>query len=169
MTTIFAVILILLSVFSRIIPHAPNFTPIIAVALFAAVYLKKPLSFLVPLIALFVSDAIIGFYGGLMIFVYGSLLCITAFGFLMRNNVSIGYILGFSITSATLFFVISNFGVWVTGLYPRTFAGLLECYTMAIPFFRNTLGSTLIYSCTLFGTFELVKRYATKKEIVKLN
>lgn len=169
MSVIFAVLLIIFSIFSRLVLHAPNFTPVISIAIFAAAYLKKPYAFLVPLAALLVSDVIIGFYGlPLMAFVYGSLVLITVASSLMHEKVSAGEVLGFSIGGAVFFFVVTNFGVWVlpNTVYPKTLAGLIECYAMAIPFFRNTLISTLIYSAALFGMHEFVTRHMLKKMVV---
>lgn len=163
----FAFILIVFSVFSRLIPHAPNFTPVISVALFAAVNLKKPLAFAVPIAALLVSDAIIGFYGPLMFFVYGSMTLITILGFMMRGDATVKKVFWFSIGGALLFFVVTNFGVWVlpNSVYPKSLAGLVECYVMAIPFFRNTLLGALVYSGALFGIYELAGKYMAERKI----
>ncbi|MFH1192987.1 MAG: DUF6580 family putative transport protein [Candidatus Jorgensenbacteria bacterium] len=161
MNIFFAFVLIFFAVLSRLIPHAPNFTPVISVALFAGTYLKKPLAFTIPIAALLISDAIIGFYGSLMLFVYGCLALITVLGFMMKGGVSVGTVAGFSLAGSVCFFVVTNFGVWAlpNSMYPKTLTGLAECYVMAIPFFRNTIFSTLIYSAALFGAYELGERY----------
>ncbi|MEK7626837.1 MAG: DUF6580 family putative transport protein [Patescibacteria group bacterium] len=168
MNIFFAVLLIFFAAFSRLIPHAPNFTPMISVALFAGVYLEKRLALAIPLLALLLSDVFLGFYGPLMAIVYGSTLLVSVFGFLMKGKVSIGRIAGTSFAGAVFFFVTTNFGVWALSgpAYPKTFAGLAECYTAAIPFFRNTLASTLIYSATLFGVYEIAAKYAWKTEVI---
>jgi hypothetical protein len=165
MNILFALVLILFAAFSRLIPHAPNFTPVISLALFAGAYLNKRFAFLVPLAAMLMSDLIVGFYSPVtMAFVYLSLLFVVALGIGMNNKVSIIKIGGFSLIGAVLFFVLTNFGVWIipNSMYPRTFAGLVECYVMAIPFFGNTVYSAMIYSAAMFGVYEAAERFVFK-------
>jgi hypothetical protein len=83
-------------------------------------------------------------------------------------------VLGTALLSSILFFVITNFGVWLTGggwFYPRTWQGLVECYVMAIPFFRNTLAGDLVFTGVLFGLFELFLRSirASEKKAIQAN
>lgn len=165
MNILFALVLILFAAFSRLIPHAPNFTPVISTALFAGAYLQKRFAFLVPVAAMLMSDIVIGFYSpGSMTFVYGSLLLIVALGLTMSNKASVTRIAGLSLVGAVLFFVLTNFGVWLVpgSMYPKTLAGLIECYVMAIPFFGNTLLSTLVYSAAMFGAYEAAERFVFK-------
>jgi len=123
-TTVFMLFCI---VASRLLPHPPNFTPVIAVFMMSGM-----VSLLPCLIAYIISDAIIGFHS-YMLWVYGSLFAIA---YLQRG----------AIFSATLFFVVTNFAVWTGGWYGYTLEGLITCYIMAIPFFVNMLISTLIFS-----------------------
>ncbi len=170
MNILFTIVLILFAVFSRLIPHAPNFTPVISIALFAGAYLKKRYAFLVPTAALFLSDIVIGFYdAGSMAFVYGTLLLIVAMGLLLENKVSAGKIAGLSVAGAVIFFITTNFAVWLVpgSIYPRTLAGLAQCYVLAIPFFGNTILSTLIYSAAMFGIYETAERYLFKPKPVR--
>jgi hypothetical protein len=171
MNVSFALLLIFFAIFSRLIPHSPNFTPIISIALFAGTYMKNWLIFAVPIAALFISDCIIGFYNPfLMASVYGSVVLITILGFMIKNgNVSVKKVIGFSLAGSVCFFVITNFGVWaLDSIYPKTPAGLTECYIAAIPFFRNTISSTLLYSAALFGVYEVgLKRLILKWETIK--
>ncbi len=165
MNILFALVLILFAAFSRLIPHAPNFTPLISTALFAGAYLQKRFAFLVPLAALLMSDLVIGFYDfGSMAFVYGSFLLIAAIGLTMNSKVSAARIAGLSLVGAVLFFVVTNFGVWLlpNSMYPKTLAGLVECYIMAIPFFGNTVLSTLVYSAVMFGAYEAAEKFVFK-------
>jgi hypothetical protein len=150
--------MILIAAMLRIIPHPPNFTPITAMALFGgACFTDKRLAFLVPLAALFLGDFVIGFHTG-MPFVYGSFVLIVCLGFQLRNGKSAARIVGASVISALLFFILTNLGVWaVDNLYPRTTGGLVDCYIMAIPFFWNTLLSSLLYSALLFGGLAFVE------------
>ncbi len=165
MNILFALVLILFAAFSRLIPHAPNFTPLISTALFAGAYLQKRFAFLIPLAALLMSDLVIGFYDfGSMAFVYGSFLLIAAIGLTMNSKVSAARIAGLSLVGAVLFFVVTNFGVWLlpNSMYPKTLAGLVECYIMAIPFFGNTVLSTLVYSAVMFGAYEAAEKFVFK-------
>ena len=169
MNILLALVLILFAAFSRLIPHAPNFTPVISLALFAGAYLHKRFAFLVPLAAMLMSDLIVGFYSPItMASVYLSLLLVVALGIGMNNKVSVIKIGGFSLIGAVLFFMLTNFGVWVipNSMYPRTFAGLVDCYVMAIPFFGNTVYSALIYSAVMFGVYEAAERFGFKTRTV---
>lgn len=152
-----ALLILFFGILSRFIVHTPNFTPVVAIALFGGFYFKRQWAYVVPLVLFAVSDLVIGFHST-MIFTYSSILLIVLIGRLARNNKSAGSILGSGLISAIIFFVITNFGVWVVGgLYPLTLAGLQECFMMAVPFFRYTLASTLIYSCAFFGVYEFAK------------
>ncbi|HPI37752.1 MAG TPA: hypothetical protein PK397_07395 [Ignavibacteriaceae bacterium] len=150
--------LILAAVFSRLIPHPPNFAPIAAIALFGGAYFdNKKLAFIVPFIALLISDLVIGFYDGMWA-IYLSFALVVGIGFMLRNRVNTGRVAIAAVSSSVLFFVVTNFAVWVSGfLYPMNFSGLVTCYTAAIPFFHNTLIGDLVYSGALFGLYALAK------------
>ncbi len=150
--------LILAAVFSRLIPHPPNFAPIAAIALFGGAYFdNKKLAFIVPFIALLISDLVIGFYEGMWA-IYLSFALVVGIGFMLRNRVNTGRVAIAAVSSSVLFFVVTNFAVWVSGfLYPMNFSGLVTCYTAAIPFFHNTLIGDLVYSGALFGLYALAK------------
>ena len=149
--------LILLAIVSRLFPHIPNFTAISAVALFgAAQYDKKIMAFLVPFTALFISDAILGFYQG-MGWVYGAFALIIILGFTLRNKLTVARVILLSIVSALSMYVISDFGVWLGTWYPHNWQGFTTCYIAAIPFFRNELLGNLFYSGLLFGAFYLAQ------------
>jgi hypothetical protein len=69
-----------------------------------------------------------------------------------------GSVLAYSIISALIFFIISNFGVWVSGvMYPKTSAGLLMAYEAAIPFLRNDILGTTIFAVSIFGAYNWLK------------
>lgn len=144
---------------SRLIPHPPNFTPVAAMALFAgAVVADRRLAFIIPLAALLLSDLIIGFHST-MLFVYLSVALMTVLGFALQKRRSIAYVLSGAVAGSVLFFALTNFGVWlVGGGYENTFAGLVSCYIAAIPFFHNTLLSTLLYTGLLFAADYLSRR-----------
>ena len=148
------VLFILVAAIIRLFPHLPNVTPITAMALFSGVYFTdKKYAFIIPLVAMLLSDLVLGF-SLISFFVYAAFILV---GFIGINSKRI------SITSVLLssvcFFIITNLGVWLLS-YPKTANGLLECYTLAIPFFRNALLGDLFYSAVMYFGFEFVsKRY----------
>jgi len=150
--------LILLAVASRLLPHPPNFAPITAIALFGGAYFtRKWAAFVVPFIIMFVTDLLLGFHTD-MLAVYVGFALIVGIGFMLRNRISITGIIGASLGGSVLFFLITNFSVWLTGaMYPHTAGGLLTCFAAGIPFFQYSVISTLVYSSIMFGAFELAK------------
>ena len=152
----FIILLIGIAILSRLIPHPPNFTPITAIALFSTIHFKnKILTYLIPIIGLFISDLILGL-SMVNLFVYLSFIAITFIGFKFKkiNNYSI-------LLSSTTFFIVSNFGVWILG-YPKTIEGIILCYHMALPFFVYTIMGDLFYSYAMkYGL-----RYVLNKKIV---
>ena len=147
---IFPISLILILAFSRLIPHPPNFTPIIATALMSGFLLKnKHLSLIVVLISMVISDLIIGFYSSYF-FVYFSLILIILIFSKFIKKVNFKNLFVLSISSSLLFFVVTNFGVWMMGdLYEKNLNGLALCYILAIPYFTNTLLSTIFFSYSI--------------------
>lgn len=160
-------LIILFAVALRLLPHLPNFAPIAGMALFGGVYLNKKYALIVPLVAMFVSDIFIGFHSG-MPFVYGSFLIIGLLGIWLRNNKKVKMIILATFSSSFIFFIITNFGVWLSGgLYPKTIDGLIQCYFYALPFFRNTIMGDMFYTGLFFGSYELLRYLLFKKSIVK--
>lgn len=163
---IIAVVLILFAAFSRLLPHPMNFAPITAIALFSGVYLDKKYAFIIPLIALVLSDALLGFYSYIY-WVYGTFMLIALIGLWLKSRVQNSkggkkytYIFGTTIVSSVIFFLVTNFGVWTSGMfYEMSFKGLIECYTLAIPFFRNSLGGDIFYAAAMFGIYDLASRF----------
>ena len=147
---------IVLIVLSRLIPHPPNFTPLIAGAVFLPFMLKdKVLVVGLPLLCLFISDLIIGFRT-LMLWTYGAFLIIGLTVFNL-SKLNLKTLLGLSLISPTIFFVISNFGVWLTAaIYTKDLNGFLECYFVALPFYGNSLTSTVLFSLVFFLTRNLI-------------
>lgn len=143
--------IISVAVLSRLLPHPPNVTPIAALALYAPVFRKGWISLLIPFAALLISDYFIGF-SFITLYVYGAFLLVYLGGFLLRKNFSYLKLTGMVLSSSLLFFIVTNFGVWLHfPMYEKSIYGLLQCYYMAIPFFRNELIGTLAYSMLLFG------------------
>ena len=153
-----SILLILLSVFSRLIPHIPNFVSIGAVSLFGGVYMKKRY-FFIPIVAMLISDYFIGLYDWkLMVSVYGSYVLCFFIGSLLKKFQKINVALFGSLGCSIAFFLITNFGVWAfANWYPHNLTGLIQCFTAAIPFFRNSIMGDMFYSVVLIGSFETVK------------
>ena len=150
---LFVVSVIVAAVVARLIPHPFNFTPVGAAALFAgATIARKWIAFLVPLSAMFVSDAILGFHSAMPV-VYGCFALTVCIGFSLRSRTrSPLALLGAATASATLFFIVTNFFVFATSaLYPHTAAGLATCYIAAISFYGNQIAGDLVYTAVLFG------------------
>jgi len=149
--TMVIISLIVLAVASRLLPHPPNFAPITGIALFAAVkFQHKLIALLLPLSCLFITDLILGL-GWINLFVYGAFGVISLLGFATKK-VKIQTVL----LSSILFFLISNLGVWLL-YYPLSVEGLTTCFTLAIPFFTNTLLGDLAYTAVLFYSFSTLK------------
>ena len=160
-----AALLIVVAAFSRLLPHPANFTAVGAIALFGGVYLDKKFAIVVPLLAMLASDALIGFYAG-MYWVYGGFVLVGLVGIWLRNHRKPVMILGATVVSSIIFFVITNFGVWMTpdSMYVQTWGGLLECYVAAIPFFRNSIAGDVVFVTVMFGAYELLLAFLKKTE-----
>ena len=149
-------ILIAILAFSRLIPHPPNFTPLLGMAVFAGAMLdKKLLAFMVPLLAMFLSDLVLGFHSSISI-IYFAIMLNVVIGFLLVSKFTYlrGLVALFS--GAFIFFIVTNFAVWLgSSMYSQDINGLISCYIMAIPFFQNTLLSTVMYGLGAFYLFDL--------------
>jgi hypothetical protein len=158
-----AYIFILLGVVFRLIPHLPNATPVAAIALFGGTYLDRRAALVVPLLIMIVSDMFLGLHS-LVIFTWGAFLLTGLIGLRLKGHKTLPNIIGSTLLSSILFFVITNFGVWAVpaSWYPHTLQGLLNCYVMGLPFFRYTLIGDMAYVGILFGLFEAVKTAADK-------
>ena len=144
---IIPITLILILALSRLIPHPPNFTPIIAVAILSGYFFKNLyFSFLVLIASMVIADFFIGFYDNMFV-VYLSLMLITFTFYRAGSKLNYKSLFLFSLFGSLIFFVITNFGVWALGnLYEKNLKGLIDCYILAIPFFGNTFLSTLIFA-----------------------
>jgi len=143
---------------SRIIPHPPNFTPILAVAIFAPYIVKDKLAVIAAtLLAMFVADLYWGLHS-FMLWTYSSIALCT----LLSTRVKL---LPMLFLGPVMFFVITNFAVWTSGYYGYTFSGLLECYIAAIPFFQNTLLGTIFYFIIFYGVAKVFDKNITLKYI----
>ncbi len=158
-------ILFLIGLFVRLSPHPANFTPIFAIALFAGVYLPKKWSVILPLSLMLVSDLFIGFYDiRLMLVVYGSIIICGLIGLIIKKRKSFISVASGAMGASLLFFITTNFAVWAfSAWYPHTLEGLMLNYTLAVPFFRNTLLGNLFFVGALFGAYETIKIMADHK------
>jgi hypothetical protein len=162
------IVLILLAAASRLLPHAPNFTPVAALGLFAGATLGRRASWLVPFGALLLSDFFLGFYAPVsMLFNYaGFAACLLIGSGLLARRRTVARLGGAALASSVAFFVLSNFGMWANGYYPRTLAGLAACYTAALPFFRNTVVSDVLFTAVLFGAYAAIRALMPRREEV---
>lgn len=178
--------MILLTAFARVIPHPPNFTPVVALGLFgAAVFRNKWVALLSPVAAMAVGDVMLecvtrlgltqswmsagqGFHEGWWT-IYLTVFLVTAFGFVLRDRLTLLNVVGTSLAASTLFFVLTNFAVWASqGMYPMTGAGLLECYVAAVPFFGNTVVGDLAFCGAFFGVYALALRPKPEPAVVRV-
>ena len=162
--------LILVAAGSRLLPHWPNFVPVGAMALFGAAALpKRWLAVIVPVLAFYLSDLALnntlyaeyyeGFHWGMNYWTTGAIVLMTVLGLgLLRNTKFSWARIGGAAVGATLvFFLVTNFGVWASGMmYPKSGAGLIAAYAAGLPFLLNSLLANLLFSGVLFG----VARYA---------
>jgi hypothetical protein len=144
---------------SRFIPHPPNFTSLLALsfyipALFGVRYLPT------LLVSFILTDLFIGFHG-VTLFTWGSIVVIGFMSKFFTSNI-INRILG-ALMGACLFYLITNFGVWSLGSYGYNLEGFIACYTLALPFFGNTLVSTLLFSVIIEAILQ--RRILFKKKI----
>lgn len=136
---------------SRFIPHPPNFTALIALSFYIPALLG--IKFIVPVILSFVlTDVFIGFHT-LILFTWGSVALISIVSQKFLNNLK-KRIIGIFL-SCLIFYIVTNFGVWTSGIYGHDFDGLLQCYILAIPFFGNTIISTFLYSSVIEGIYKI--------------
>ena len=157
---IYIISLIFVTALSRLLPHPAEFTPVLSIAIFSgATLFNKRDSILVPLFAMFISDIFLGFHS-LIPVVYSCIVFISLYSNRFVQTKNITSILFTSFLSGFFFFLVTNFAVWLTsGMYSLDLVGLQTCYLAAIPFFRNSLAGTVIYSTLLFGLFFLIEKY----------
>jgi hypothetical protein len=151
--------MVALGVCARLVPHSWNFTPIMAIGLFAGSHGKKTSTgVLATLLALALGDAVLGFYPGFW-YVYGAALIPVLLGRLIRTRTGAGAIATAAFASSLSFFLITNFMVWATErLYPHTMAGLSACYLAGIPFCRNQVLGDAVYTVAIFGGYAILNR-----------
>ena len=145
---------------SRFVPHPPNFTSLIALSFYVPIIFGY--RFIPAVIFSFLlTDLFLGFHSTLF-FTWGSVLIIGIISKYFDNSLMIR--LTGSLFGATIFFLITNYGVWLSGYYGYTFSGFLNCYILAIPFFGYTLISTFVFSVIIESLYKFYK-IKTKEKI----
>lgn len=176
-------VLILLVALTRLVPFMYNFAPLGALGLFGAAYFKrKSMALLIPLAAVWISDVLVNnilfaqYYGEFTWFYegfywqYGSYLLIALFGLALFKKVTAGRVLAGALGATAIFFLVSNFGAWVSSpMYPKTPAGLFTALAAGLPFIKGSLLGNLLYSAVLFGSFSILQKkvpalHATAKQ-----
>lgn len=164
--------LVLIAAFSRVVPHMFNFSPLGAISLFGAAHFnKKWQAILVPVAATWLSDLFLNnviytqYYSGFtwipggFYWQYGSYVLIVLAGLLIFRKVTFTRVLGGALAATVIFFLLSNFGVWLgSRAYPQNFSGLMACYAAGVPFLKGTILGNLVYSAALFGTFAYMQK-----------
>ena len=159
---------IFVAALSRIIPHAPNFTAVGAMALFGAHYFKnKAWSFAIPILALWISDIILNnlvynvagssfsLFNSGMLYIYGAFAAMILFGIFFLKKINLSRLLFSGVVIGIIFFLITNFGVWFTStMYPDTWSGLIACYTAGLAFLRNSIIGNVFFVLLFFGAYE---------------
>ena len=157
---------VLAAVTMRFLPHAWNFTPVIAMLLLAGARMKRS-QLWIPIAALVASDFLLNIVvyhapgGADQYFTWAAYLMVLALAvFALSGRTRLAALAGTTIASSTIFFAVSNFGVWASGmLYPHTWSGLLTCYAMGVPFFRNAAAGDLLYTAAFFGLYEFLSHH----------
>lgn len=167
-------IIIVMGIYYRLIPHPPNFSPLIPLTVFSGFVLarkiNKFLAFFIPLIIMLTSDLILGTYKS-MLFVYIGFFTSSLLSFIyslfLKTTDKIKTIFHANLSSLInniWFFLVSNFGVWLTTtMYSKDFKGLVECYIMALPFFKNSLIASLLFTTLIFGIYYLLTEKVAEK------
>ena len=168
---IFAGLLVVFAMMTRLLfnaLHIYNFSAVMAAALFAGASLsQKRLGYLIPVVTMLLSDLVLGVYDWrLMSVVDGAFLFAILLGQFYSSRPTLLRWVGVVLGSSTLFFLVTNGAVWLFGgegsAYEPTVAGLIRCYTMGLPFFRDRLIGDLFWSGALFGSYHLFELRATR-------
>ena len=146
----------------RLMPHLPNVSPVAAMALFGGAYFAdKRMAFIIPFLALFLSDLVLGLHNS-MVFVYAGFALTVAIGFLLKDRVTLTNTAFATVVASVLFFLLTNLGAWLTsGLYAKSAEGLMQAYVAGIPFFQNSLLGNLVFVAVIFGGYQLLQKNVT--------
>ncbi len=161
--------MILLIILSRIVPHPPNFTPVLATAIFCgALYMRPSHGIAIPLLGMVAGDLVLGFHAQIWAVYLAIALC-SALGRWTLTSPSVWTTVTAGVSGSALFFLLTNFAVWSQGdFYPPTLAGLLACYVAAIPFFHHTLISTVLFGLLLLGLVRVARSHPSSRDLLPL-
>lgn len=175
-------LMIVVAVASRLLPHPPNMTAVMAVALFSGARITNTkLAIAIPLLIMVISDLVLGFHSSQLI-VYACIAAVSLLGLTLRSTTSFSRTLATSVVGSLFFFLVTNFAVWLGGtMYPMTLEGLFLCYAAALPFFTtdsfqlinssqlifgsffaNGIIGDIFYTAVIFGVYELQKHLSVK-------
>jgi len=155
-----AALLTIISIASRLIPHPANFTTVGATSLFAGSKLDLPWRFIIPLVVMITTDLIIGWHNTVFYVYFSFLISILIGQIFLKGNQSYSRLAVVAVANSTIFFLVTNFGVWQSGgLYPPTPAGLIESYLMGIPFWRNMLLGDVLFTVGFFKLYQLAEQH----------
>jgi len=159
----FALILAL----TRIIPHPPNFTPILASAIMAPLLVKdRMIGVAIPILAMFISDILLGFHP-FQFAIYFTIFTIGLASPMEKNYVKLGLM---AIGGSVWFFITTNFAVWIIlDSYPKTIEGLMTSYILAIPFFKNTIISTFLFTGIIVISMQYLDILSKKTNYLIIN
>ena len=151
--------LVSLLALSRLIPHPPNFTPILGMAVFSGAILSKRLiAYLIPLIAMLLSDLYLGFHASMPIVYFSLAICVLIGTFIKTRASTLSSLMGISF-GVLAFFLITNFAVWYgSGMYEFSISGLMTCYFMGLPFVQNTFISSILYGMGAFLIYDIINK-----------
>ncbi|HHQ14775.1 MAG TPA: hypothetical protein ENK16_07075 [Chromatiales bacterium] len=160
-------LLLALTIAGGLLPHPANVTPVGALGLFAGAYASARYAWLVPVAALLTANLVNGFYDlTVLVCVYLGMLAGPLFGhWLLRRRRHVSRISAAVIASALTFYLISNFGVWLAGMYPPDAAGLAQCYLNGLPYLVRSLLGDAAYTALLFGGWELANCFARQRSV----
>ena len=149
-----ACLLVGIAALMRLVPHWPNFVPTVGLAIFAGNVLgSRRLSYGVVLAAMIISDALLGWHDVM----WATYLSLALIVFMASKAQSTLGLLSGTLASSTLFFIITNFAVWIAGwMYPLTGEGFIACFVAAIPFYGYSLAGDLFYTVVLFGAYNML-------------
>ena len=154
-----ALFIIALLALSRVIPHPPNFTPILGMAVFSgAIINHKLFAYIIPLAAMLLSDLYLGFHASMPIIYFSLAVCVLIGTFIEARVSILNSFLSISL-GVLVFFLITNFMVWYgSGMYESSISGLMTCYFMGLPFVQNTFISSLLYGMGAFLIYDIVNK-----------
>ena len=177
------IIIIFALALSRLLPHMPNFAPITAVALFGGVYLSARYAFLIPLVAMLMSDYLLlyvnpfttpmfnfshvvplqALFHSSTVMVYIGFIISGLVGLWLRNHQTPVYVILAAALCSIQFFLLTNGAAWMVGMYGPGLNGLVAAYIAGIPFFQGTLLGDFFYTTLLFGAYELALKWREHK------